>query len=268
MPRRRNWDQAAGVIWPCITAAAASGRMLTYGELAPLISTNPLSVRQALGPIQSYCMEANLLPLTAIVINKARRKPGPGFIAWDIGDIENAAKAVFAFDWAQIENPFVAFIDGKTEAQLAAALNADPSKAVDVYRVVRNRGVAQRIFRRALLAAYGAQCCICQLSFEEVLQAAHITRWDDCTPQERMDPRNGLLLCANHHALLDAALLSVLPDYRLQYCDPDEAEGGYSDADRALSLHVHDQPIFLPQDSALWPDTAALQRRRIDDEWE
>ncbi len=268
MSNPRNWDQAAGLLWPHLTKAAAAGTLLTYGDLAPLIETNPLNVGEALGPIQFYCMDARLPPLTAIVVNKATGRPGAGFIAWDADHFSDAAAAVFGHDWSRLENPFIGFIDGETEQSLAQKLNDAPDEAGEVYRRIRDRGVAQRVFRRALLDAYGAECCICGLSFEETLEAAHVTSWGDCDAAAKLDPRNGLLLCGNHHRMFDRQLISVRPDYRVEYYDPDAKDGPYSRADEDASLRLHGRRIRLPADPRLHPDVERLRRRRRLDEWD
>ena len=106
MPDKRNWDQAAAAVWPALTSAAHERSFLTYGQLAPLARTNPLSVGRALGPIQSYCMDAGLPPLTAIVIGKSTGVPGSGFVAWSRDALNEAFSAVYNYPWSVVENPF------------------------------------------------------------------------------------------------------------------------------------------------------------------
>ena len=203
MPNRKNWDQAAAAIWPALAAAATARRTLTYSELAPLIPTNPLSVGRALGPLQTYCMESGLPPLTVVVVGKTSGVPGNGFVAWDVDDLDEGLEAVFRYPWGTLINPFAGFAEGQTEAGFVTKLLDDPDASADVYSKVKNRGVVQRIFRRALLEAYGYSCCMCGNTFESTLEAAHIIPWGECSRQERLDVRNGLLLCSNHHRMFD-----------------------------------------------------------------
>ncbi len=261
MPIRKNWDQAAGAIWSALTDAAGRRETVTYGALAPLIPTNPLSVGRALGPIQTFCLEGNYPPLTALVVGKTSGLPGNGFVAWDVDDLDEGLEAVFRYPWSTINNPFVGFSDGTTEQQLAEALLDNPDDAAEVYGRIRNRGVAQRIFRRAVLKAYDYACCLCECSFDTALEAAHITPWGECTHQERLDVRNGLLLCSTHHRMFDAAQISVTDRYKVEYCDPKGAEGTYSSADVALSIDLHGKMIKLPSQKALWPNKEALRKR-------
>lgn len=268
MPNRKNWDRAAGAIWPALARAAAERTLLTYGEIAPLIPTNPLSVGRALGPIQSYCLAINLPPLTAIVVGKTTGVPGSGFVAWDVDNLEEGIEGVFRYPWDTIANPFTGFADGTTEADFADKLVTNPDAADDVYSRIKNRGVAQRVFRRALLEAYDYNCCMCGLSFESALEAAHIIPWGESSPAERMDPRNGLLLCSTHHRMFDAAQITIDNNYMIEYFDPEGSEGPYSAADQAISISLHGSAMHLPNKVHIYPSKFAINRRRAMDEWE
>ena len=102
----KDWEQAAGIVWTVLVQRAQARKKVFYSELAPLIWTNPLSVRNALEPILSHCQKCDLPPLTALVISKKTGKPGSGFRAWGIDDIESAYEAVYQYPWDTIENPF------------------------------------------------------------------------------------------------------------------------------------------------------------------
>ena len=80
----KNWNYAAGIIWPMLTERASHKKTITYGEIAPHVGTVPLGVGKALGPIQDYCLEMNIPPLTSIVIRQDVKIPGDGFIAWNV----------------------------------------------------------------------------------------------------------------------------------------------------------------------------------------
>lgn len=74
-----------------------------------------------------------------------------------------------------------------------------------IERVTRHR-LHQGPLRRAALRRYGARCMYCGLDIEEVLEAAHII------PDSKggaASTNNIRILCANHHAALDAQLLMV-----------------------------------------------------------
>lgn len=264
---RRNWDHAAGVIWPTLVEAASKRKTLVYSELSPLIDTNPLNVGRALGPIQDFCIDHDMPPLTAIVIGKTSRVPGDGFIAWDIDDLPRALDVVFDKDWSGIANPYAAFSAEVSKVSLAKELLASRGIGGDVYRLVKDRGIAQRIFRLALLEAYDEMCAFCDCSFTQALEGAHIIPWQVCTPEQKLDPGNGLLLCANHHRLFDKHMLSVTKDGRIEHYDPEENDGAYSPADHALTTALHGRSIRIPANAELRPDPGLLRRRRKAGGW-
>jgi len=111
MKSKKNWMHAARRLWPRLVDVGRKRMTLTYEEAAPGIDTNPLSVRFALGPIQDYCLDNRLPPLTAIVVGKNSGVPGTGFIAWDLDDLEVARDAIAAYNWSLLRNPFQAFDD-------------------------------------------------------------------------------------------------------------------------------------------------------------
>ena len=53
--------------------------------------------------------------------------------------------------------------------------------------------VNQWFFRRAVLAAYGARCCITGLDVPQLLVAGHIAPWSK-DKQNRVNPQNGICL--------------------------------------------------------------------------
>lgn len=68
----------------------------------------------------------------------------------------------------------------------------------------RNRN-DQPLFRFRVFQRYGPKCAVCSVDRIEMLQAAHLR------PVSRSgsdDPRNGLVLCANHHLAFDANLFT------------------------------------------------------------
>jgi hypothetical protein len=66
-------------------------------------------------------------------------------------------------------------------------------------------------FRNRVELAYGYRCCITGCSVREALQAAHIVPY---TGPASDDPRNGLLIRADLHALLDGNLMAIEPRTR------------------------------------------------------
>ena len=72
----------------------------------------------------------------------------------------------------------------------------------------------QQFFRRMILTSYRFRCCICQNPIPELLIASHILPWRDYK-RLRLEPYNGLCLCAIHDRAFDAGLLSLDSGARL-----------------------------------------------------
>ncbi len=157
-----NQYQRAFLAWPVLTETAAKNTTITYKELGQQIGIHHRTVRLVLGVIQSYCLSEKLPPLTILVVNRDRHKPGEGFIAWDIDDLAKGTQRVYGYPWQDLSNPFAFADGGATLDQLAQRLVTTPEAAASVYGQIRNRGIAQDVFRRALLAAYGQRCAFCE----------------------------------------------------------------------------------------------------------
>lgn len=80
-------------------------------------------------------------------------------------------------------------------------------------RVVRVR-LAQRFFRRAVLASYASRCCVSEIPVASLLVASHILPWRD-HPAERANPRNGICLSRLHDGAFDRGLITFDEQFRL-----------------------------------------------------
>ncbi|MES2936708.1 MAG: HNH endonuclease [Pseudomonadota bacterium] len=224
-------------------------------------------MRYALGPVQDFCLIEKLPPLTALVVQKRTGRPGAGFIAWDVDDLAEAHRRVWAFDWDAVANPFARIEAADDLDSLATELIQTPSTSAAVFAKVPSRGVGQQVFRRALLKAYQCRCAFCGLSFSHALEAAHIWPWSKCAPHEKLDPANGVLLCSTHHKLFDADLLTFDSDLRIVYFDQAEEDGPYTDADRIMSIGLHKTSMIFPEDLRLRPRADLLTRRNDAGGW-
>ncbi len=63
-------------------------------------------------------------------------------------------------------------------------------------------------FRFNVLRRYGALCAVCDLDQEKLLEAAHIVAKEF---EGTDDPRNGLVLCRNHHRAFDTGMFCFDP---------------------------------------------------------
>lgn len=266
---REGWLVTAAEAWPRLTGLATDEKLTTYGQLGEAIGLHHRVVRYALGPIQDYCVRARLPPLTFLVVNAEKGRPGGGSVVAHRDDLPEIHKEVFRFPWSSHPNPFAQFAPGDSFEGLADQLVQNPERSGEVYAKVRVRGLAQRVFRGALLRIYNGRCAMCGLTFDDALEAAHIIRWADATHAQRMDTRNGILLCATHHKLFDAAFITVTEKFSIRYCDPGKKDlAPYSEADLHVSVDLHGKRLKLPADERHWPRRKWLRQRNVDDEWE
>lgn len=249
----------SGLAWPILTALAAERNLITYESLAYQLGIHHRQCRLFLENLQSHCLEKRLPPLTALVVGKYTDLPGHGFIAWDIEDAKTAQDAVYNYDWSQIKNPFHFALLGEDLDSLAQRLLEPNPNWETVYRLVEDRGTLQAIFRRALLKAYSRRCAMSMPQSEELLEAAHILPYSECTPAERIDVRNGILVSFVHHRLFDMDWLRVTEDYRI--VDGPELPRSKGDFEAAIAIQYRRPRLHLPEDPRLHPNPDYIRRR-------
>lgn len=126
-------------------------------------------------------------------------------------------------------------------------------------REVRIR-LAQRFFRRSVLASYNWRCCISDIGLKPLLIASHIMPWSDF-PLHRADPCNGLCLSRLHDVAFDRGLIAFDHHRRLVL----SKELRDSTTNRVLNesfLRFEGAPLRLPD--KFQPDTAFLARHYAD----
>ena len=211
-----NYEKYAFYAWDILSENAKNKKTIAYKELTDQIGFK-LYVRQigrVLDPIQIFCMEEKLPPLTIIAVGTYSRKPGAGFTAWEDDNFENLKNKVFNFNWFSLQNPFFYTQKGQTTDKMAKELIRDSSKIREFTTIVKSRGIHQIIFRKMMLDIYD-KCVFCGFSTIEALDAVHIKRWEKCADIEKLDKKNGILLCSTHHKLFDCKYLNVSDDYRI-----------------------------------------------------
>lgn len=261
MATKVNQPERAYIGWEVLTHAAKNNEIIRYGKLAKAIGIHHRPLRYVLGLIQDYCLANHLPPLT-ILVGNAYGMPGEGFIAWDVDNIQEGLKKVYDFNWDNLNNPFSFAKNGLTEEDIIKNLLNFPDNSKEMYSKIKVRGIAQKIFRHALLIAYDHKCAICDFSFDYILEASHIIPWPEASKNERLDVRNGLLLCPNHHKLFDYGCFTINDDYSINYYDPKEQDGPYSKYDTILSSAFHQRKLHLPYSKAHWPNIDYLRKHR------
>jgi putative restriction endonuclease len=263
-----NQHERAYRTWNILMQSASNRSSITYGQLANRLGIHHRTIRFVLGLIQSYCLEQKLPPLTILVINQATGFPGPGFIAWDIDNLEQGRQQVFNYSWVSLENPFTFASDDTSYDYVVDEIYDNPDRAEDAYAKVKVRGMAQQIFRNALLIAYSNSCAFTGLQFIPCLDASHIIPWSESTHAQRMDIRNGILLSSIHHRLFDQKLITIDEEYKIRFYDPSMKEPPpYSRYDKLLTAELDGKTMRLPNNQKHWPKLDWIRQRNEDIAW-
>ena len=239
-----NQEERAFKAWNVLVDRAQERSLISYKELGGRIGIHHRAVKHVLSLIQDYCLENGLPPLTILVINQGTKRPGEGFIAWDIEDAEDGITKVYDYNWRISKNPFGFTEAGMTSEDLVKDLLNNPDSAAEIYALIKVRGITQRIFRNALLCIYNNSCCMCGLSLDAVLEACHIIPYSLSGSEQRLDVRNGLLLCSNHHKMFDRGIITINLDYTIHYHG--EKKKGHSKYDKLLKKELHGKRIAFP----------------------
>jgi predicted restriction endonuclease len=127
-------------------------------------------------------------------------------------------------------------------------------------RQVRVR-LAQRFFRRSVLASYGGRCCISDIALQPLLVASHVLPWSRF-PEQRANPRNGICLSRLHDAAFDRGLITFDHEARLVL----SRELSQATSNQVLNdafRRFEGQSIRLPQKFRPNPEFVALHRETV-----
>jgi putative restriction endonuclease len=123
-------------------------------------------------------------------------------------------------------------------------------------QVITKARVNQHLFRSMILAGYRNECAVCGLPIPSLLVAAHIVPWS-VDKTVRMNPHNGICLCALHDRAFDVGVLRIHPDYRIALALPSRPKVKAA-AVNAFLIAFDKKPISLPD---RWhPDPRLLER--------
>lgn len=109
----------------------------------------------------------------------------------------------------RIENPAPASNNPPNDIEETITFTGE----TETTRTIKVR-LAQRFFRRSVLASYNSRCCITSIPIPSLLIASHILPWSTF-PTHRANPRNGLCLSRLHDAAFDNGLITFDDEYRL-----------------------------------------------------
>jgi putative restriction endonuclease len=110
-------EQRGKQLWTLLAHAATHRQMLTYRIVASLTGLHRPGIGDCLRPVQQYCTEQRLPPLTCLVVSEADGLPGPGCLT-SPAELPTALLRVFDHDWLDTPSP--------TEEQLADAYSRAP----------------------------------------------------------------------------------------------------------------------------------------------
>ena len=77
--------------------------------------------------------------------------------------------------------------------------------------IIRQR-VNQSAFRSMILYNYEERCAITGINIPDLLVASHIVPWADSTPQQKLNPENGICLSALYDKAFDKGFITISPD--------------------------------------------------------
>ncbi len=144
------------------------------------------------------------------------------------------------------------------EVRAEAEVRWEDVQGLDRQAVTKVR-VNQQFFRSLVLAGYGNRCAVCELPFPQLLIASHIIPWS-IDKSLRMNPRNGICLCALHDRAFDKGLLRIAPDYAISLHPSVTAASEVTSVNHVLSRFAGAR-LALPD---RWhPDPLLLERYEL-----
>lgn len=112
------------------------------------------------------------------------------------------------------------YADGVVQPERAYVISGKPEKT-EAERLSTIR-TAQSTYRKNVLSFWHEQCAVTGVDNKGWLIASHIKPWKESTDEERIDPRNSLLLTPNFDKLFDRGVISfsssngkiILPEHQ------------------------------------------------------
>ena len=98
-------SERATQIWAVLAWIARNRQSVTYSQLDALTGIPRAGLGRMLEPIQSYCANTSLPPLTILVVQQESGLPGSGFTGASAAQFAKAQMEVFEYDWLEHGNP-------------------------------------------------------------------------------------------------------------------------------------------------------------------
>jgi putative restriction endonuclease len=94
---RKQRPNPAAQLWSILVLSARHQKLVSYKTIEHLTGITRAFLGPFLGPIQKYCIDEGLPPLTVILVEEATGRPAYGFTATK--NVLSAQNRVFVFDW-------------------------------------------------------------------------------------------------------------------------------------------------------------------------
>lgn len=131
----------------------------------------------------------------------------------------------------------------ESQTNIINKIELECPKGIETEQITKRR-INQDFFRTSGLSSYNGRCCISGLKSELLLEAAHIIAWKE-DPCLRTDPTNGLCLNVLLHRAYDNFLLSITPNYTIEFSECFYAAVDNYELKRFVELK-QGTTIFLP----------------------
>ncbi len=96
---------------------------------------------------------------------------------------------------------------------------------------------SEQKFRKDLMRLWASQCVLCGIDLPELLKAIRSKPWKDSSDLDKIDPYNGLLLCANHAALYEEGFIAFDGQGRL-HISPQLSDAHYEKYDLHRKMKI------------------------------
>lgn len=183
--------------------------------------------------------------------------------------LENASKLdkemweEFTGDWDRValeSEEILASLTGDGNVEESNDEFVNTAKATESIQTVKAR-LGQRFFRSTILHNYNNRCCICDLPIESLLIASHIIPWNIDTAN-RLNPQNGISLCAIHDKAFDKGLLTLNEAYKV-VLSSDILHIAEFDSIQSYFTHFRYRTISMPEKFAPKQDFLTYHRFHI-----
>lgn len=88
------------------------------------------------------------------------------------------------------------------------------SDGSDVFRNIKTRKDQNKL-RKQLLENYNHSCALCNISNSKLLMTRHIKSWLESSKEERVNPKNAIILCKIHDALFENGFIALSNQYEV-----------------------------------------------------